>query len=127
MNVFANATLQEIRGPSPIDGYGNPTGQGPVLWAGSANGYLKRARRQRKQSGEADRGLTDTFTILRTALAGALEVAGPAWEATTVVIADQRTGTTIRRRFSVRGMENRAAGTIADSVRLELTGEGPAT
>lgn len=132
MDILANATLLEIRAAGDLDEYGKPDADGAVLWSGTARGYLKRARRQRElgaASGDqrADRGLTDTFTILGTALAGALEQAGPAWEATTVLIEDQRSGTAVTRRFTVQGMENRAVGSIADSVKLELTSDGTGT
>jgi hypothetical protein len=134
MNVNVNATLLEVRGPGALDAHGDPDPTGTVLWSGRARGYLKRARKQGQKTSlrsattteRADPGLTDTFTILRTALARAVEQAGPGWEATTVLIEDQRATPPVTRRFTVQGMENRAVGSIVDSVRLELVSDGSA-
>lgn len=121
--VTTNAALVEIRGAGEIDRSGDTTPDGPVLWAGTAAGYLKRKRRTVISGGQQVRDDIDVFTILDTAGAPVLEAAGPDWEAATIVVDDQRTGTTIRKRFTVDAMEHRAAGTIADSVRCELSGE----
>lgn len=121
-DVNVNSVLIEIRGAAQVDGYGQPTVPGAVLWAGSAPGYLKRARKQRTGELEGP-GKTDTFTILRTALGSVLEQAGASWDATTVVILDQRTSPSQQRRFTVQGMEDRAVGSVVDSVKLDLAAE----
>lgn len=122
MNVLTNSTLVEIAKPGTLAPNGDPS-EPVTVWTGAAKGYLKRSRRQTVSKGESVVVRRDTFTIMSTAGAPAIEQAGGDWEAYTVVIDDERTSSTQRRRFTVRGMENRAAGTIADSIRLELYGE----
>jgi hypothetical protein len=123
MNVFTNALLLEVRAPGAIDRTG-AVGVGTVLWTGRAGGYLKRQRAQTKRSGEEDKGRMDTFTILRSQ-APVLEQAGPNWKATTILVEDHRGQTPVQRHFTVQGMEDRAVGSIVDSVRLELSNEAP--
>lgn len=123
MSVLANAVLTQITSAGSPDAYGDPTA-GTVLWTGRAPGYLKRQRGTRLgANGQQVDARADTFTILNTAGAAILEAAGADWEATTVTIEDQRTSPPVTRTFTVRAMENRAAGTIVDSVRLELDHE----
>lgn len=131
MSVLANAVLLEIREPgAPLDnGDPNPEG-GSLLWSGRAAGYLKRVRRSQTVRGDVSGTGTgvslqipvrlDIFTILDSAGAPVIATAGADWEASTVLIEDQRTATPVLRRFTVASMEHRQAGTIADSVRLEL-------
>lgn len=122
MSVLANAVLTAIYAPGSPDEYGDTT-DGSVLWAGRASGYLKRSRRSVVSGGRELQIRRDVFTILATAGAPVLTVAGPDWEATTVTIEDQRVSPPVTRRFTVVAMEDRAAGTIVDSVRLELDRE----
>lgn len=122
MNPFTNAVLVEIAQPGPLAPNGDP-GTPVTVWTGAARGYLKRSRRQTVVKGESVSGKRDTFTILNSQAAPVLEKAGGNWEASTVVIRDERTGSPQERRFTVRGMENRAAGTPVDSVKLELDTE----
>lgn len=117
-----NALLVEIAQPGPLDRNGDP-GAPVAVWSGSAAGYLKRVRRSTVSGGQQVTVHLDVFTLLGSQGAPVLEQAGPDWEASTVVIEDQRGSTPVRRRFTVTEMENRAAGTIADSVRLELDNE----
>jgi hypothetical protein len=119
---FTNATLTEIAQPGPLAANGDP-GDPVVVWSGRARGYLKRLRRTVISGGEDVRLKRDIFTILNTAGSPPVETAGPDWEACTVVIDDERETETKTRRFTVRGAENRAAGTPVDSVRLELDAE----
>lgn len=122
MDEFSNATLVEIAGPGPLNRDGDP-GDPVAVWTGRADGYLKRARKNVLSAGVQVRVATDTFTILDTQLAPVIAIAGADWEASTVVIEDHRTGAVLARRFTVNAMEHRAAGSIVDSVRLELEGE----
>lgn len=122
MSVLANAVLTQIATPGPTGNSGDPGAPVPV-WAGRAPGYLKRTRKTVLSGGVSVKVATDVFTILGSAGAPIIEVAGPDWEASSVVIEDQRTATPVSRRFTVNAMENRAAGTIVDSLRLELEGE----
>lgn len=117
-----NAYLTEITGAGGPDEYGDP-GAGTSLWTGRAPGYLKRVRKTIVSGGQEVLVRRDLFIILAGAGAPVLEVAGPDWEATTVTIEDQRDPTPVTRIFSVVAMENRAAGTVVDSVRLELDHE----
>lgn len=120
--MLTNAVLTQIASPGPLDRHGDP-GAPVVTWTGRAPGYLKRTRRSVLSGGAQVRVVVDTFTVLATAGAPASQVAGADWEASTVVIEDRRSSTPISRRFRVAAMENRAAGTRVDSVRLELEGE----
>lgn len=125
---LTNAVLTKITGPGVPDRSGDP-GAGTVLWTGRAAGYLKRIHRTAlgpglqvagSASSQQVRVKVDVFTILNTTGAPILEAAGADWEATTVTIEDCRTRTPVTRVFRVVAMENRAAGLIVDSVRLEL-------
>lgn len=128
MTVTANATLTEIRGPGTIDLHGRRTADGAVLWTGRAAAYLKRVRRmvlttgmrEGMQTGVQAMAKTDVLWLLGSTGAPVVEQAGPDWEGSTVTVEDNRTGTPVTRVFQVLGMENRAAGTIVDNVRLEL-------
>lgn len=122
---MTNATLEEIAKPGPLQGNGDP-GEPVSVWKGHARGYLKRIRRMAISGGVNVQVKRDVFVILNSAGAPAIEHAGTDWEAHTVVIADQRTGQVKRRRYAVRGMENRAIGSPVDSIRLELDPEGAA-
>lgn len=122
MAPVTNAILTAITGPGSPDDYGDP-GAGGALWQGRAAGYLKRVSKTIVSGGREVRVRRDIFTILATAGAPVLEVAGADWEATTVTIEDRRGSTPVTRSFRVGAMENRAAGTSLDSVRLELDDE----
>lgn len=122
MPVTANAALLEIARPGALDDSGDP-GTPVAVWTGRAAGYLKRERISEVRDGVQADVRKDVFIILRATGAPALEAAGPDWEASTVVIEDQRTPTPVARRWSVVAMENRAAGTTVDSIRLELDTE----
>jgi hypothetical protein len=119
---FTNATLTEIAEPGLLGPSGDP-GEPVVIWTGRARGYLKRLRRTVISGGEDVRLKRDIFTILNSAGSPPVETAGPDWQACTVVIDDERETVTKTRRFTIRGAENRAAGTPVDSVRLELDAE----
>lgn len=121
---MTNAVLTKISGAGKPDRYGEP-GEGSELWIGRASGYLKRERRTVTSGGQQVNVRRDIFTILASAGAPVLEVAGPDWEASKVEIEDHRASDPVVRTFTVTAMENRAAGTIADSVRLELDQETP--
>lgn len=134
MSVVANAVLTEIKGPGTLTPNGDPASNGTVLWSGRANGYLKRQKKSAISGHGQAQGSAlatgqhvtvniDVFTILRSAGSPPLAIAGADWEACTVVIEDRRTSPAVTKRFRVNAAENRAAGTIADSVRLELEAE----
>jgi hypothetical protein len=122
---LTNATLVEISKPGPLATNGDP-GLPVVVWTGVAKGYLKRTRRMVISGGVNVPVKRDVFTLLNRAGAPVVERAGGDWEAYTVIIDDTRTPESKRRRYVVRGMENRAAGTPVDSIRLELDVEGAA-
>jgi hypothetical protein len=122
MSVLANALLLAITGPGAPDRNGDAT-TGEDLWTGRAGGYLKRARRSTVSGGQQLLVKTDTLTILDQAVAAAITASGATWEASTVLIEDRRSAVSVLRRFTVTAAEHRAAGTICDSVRLELAAE----
>lgn len=117
-----NALLTAISSAGSPDEYGDP-GAGAALWSGRAAGYLKRVSKTIVSGGREVSVRRDIFTILNRAGAPVLEEAGPDWEATTVTIEDLRQAAPVTRTFRVLAMENRAAGTDVDSVRLELDDE----
>lgn len=120
--LLTNAVLTKIETPGPLTDEGDP-GTPVAAWTGRAAGYLKRVARQEVSGGEQITVKEDVFILLRSTGAPIVETAGPDWEATTVVIEDRRTPTPVTRRFTVDGMENRAAGTPVDSIRLQLANE----
>jgi hypothetical protein len=122
MSEFTNAVLTQIATPGPLSDNGDP-GTPVQVWSGRAAGYLKRTRKSVLSNGAQVRVVLDVFWILDSELAPVIEVAGADWEASSVVIEDQRTATPVQRRFTVSSMEHRAAGTEVDSVRMELEGE----
>jgi hypothetical protein len=124
MNL-TNAALVEIARPGPLATNGDP-GTPVVVWTGVAKGYLKRTRRMVVSGGENVPVKRDVFTLLNRAGAPVVEKAGGDWEAHTVVLEDLKFSPAVKLRFVVRGMENRAAGTPVDSIRLELEGEAAA-
>ena len=128
MTILANAALTAITAPGTPDIYGNVTPGAPV-WIGRAPCYLKRATDTDPTSRSTVPGgdsppqsltLTDEAFILATTGAPVVEVAGPDWSGTTVTILDMRARPYTARTYLVAEMENRAAGTIVDSVRLGL-------
>lgn len=119
---FANATLTAINGPGAPDAYGDTT-DGSELWTGEARGYLTRIARTVVSSGEQLFIKQDIFALPRTESAPILEAAGPDWTATSITIEDRRDPAgAVTRTFRVKAMEDRAAGTILDHIRLELEG-----
>lgn len=118
-----NATLVKITGPAAVDRYGDNTGAGATLWTGRASGYLKRQRVTVISGGVEVKVERDVFTLLHSAGVPVVQIAGPDHEATTVQIEDRRTPTPVTRTFTVVAMENRAGGSVADSVRLEFDEE----
>jgi hypothetical protein len=119
---FANAVLTEIAAPGPLADNGDP-GTPVAVWTGRAPGYLKRSSKSILSAETNVKVPVDTFTILDSAGAPIVAEPGPDWEASTVVIEDRRTGVAVARRFTVNAAEHRAAGTIVDSLRLELNAE----
>ncbi len=122
MTTPTNAFLRSVHPPGPVSVRGQAA-VGDPAWTGRAPGYLKRDRRTASTKGQQVDVRLDVLVIRRVAAVRVLPVAGSAWEGYTVVIEDRRTGTPLLRRFRVAAMENRAAGSIADSFRIELADE----
>lgn len=126
--ALTNAILLEIRAPGALDIHGRQAGDGPVAWTGRAACYLKRIRKLAASNEAVTGGIpavqtvkkTDVLWLLNNAGVPLVEQAGPDWEGSTITVLDQRTTTPVTRVFKVLAMENRAAGTIVDNVRLEL-------
>lgn len=120
MTTLANSILTQIAAPGPADREGAPGAQVEV-WSGRAAAYLKRVRRSKVSGGQQVAVKTDVLTILDSAgAAAALAAAGAGWEASIVTVEDRRQLVPVVRVFNVAAAEHRQAGTIADSVRLEL-------
>lgn len=120
-----NAVLTTIRAANAtVDSYGVPTvSTSTVLWSGEAAGYLKRVQQPRQSGGAARDEGSDTFTILDSALAPAVAVAGPEWAASHVTIRDCRVSPAVTKTFRVLSAEHRSAGLTVDSVKLSLDRE----
>lgn len=116
---FSNADLVAIAKTGPPGPRGEVTADGPVLWTGSAPGYLAREDRDDVIDGRQVRRQVDTFTITDAAGAPLVEAIGPDWNGTVVEIVDRRsTPTSIRWRVAdlVHNMNG-----LVDSVALELS------
>lgn len=131
---WRNARLIEIRSAPPVDMNGDIDGIGNLLWAGQAYGYLKRERRTvlvDRITGDIGRASTDVVRDLLwvTDLEGVpvVETPGARWAGSQILVDDLRTATPVRRRFTVKHMEHRAAGLAVDNLRLELDAETVAT
>lgn len=122
-----NATLTAVKGASTIDRYGDP-GTPTTLWSGTVRGYLKRPRISRTGTDREEDLKLDTFTIRGEAASPVLQslAAGANAEAVTVTIIDYRKPTAATNTYKIKGLEILSAGSIADSVRLELRQETPA-
>jgi len=119
-----NAVLVEIAAPGEITRTGETADSGDSLWIGHAAGYLKRSSRILVSNGQQITVNADTFWIRDLQGVPVVETPGARWSSTTVVVDDMRTGTAVRRRFLVRGMEHRGTGLQhVDSVRLDLGDE----
>lgn len=124
---LSNAVLIEIATPGTLDRYGDP-GTSTPAWTGRASGFLE--RQNRDELANANQGAIElqtsidltTFLIFDAEGAPVLEVAGPDWQGSTVVIEDWRLGSPLPRRFSVVGFEHQADHTL-DSVLLTLNNE----
>jgi hypothetical protein len=123
----SNATITTVTGPATIDRYGDPA-TSSTLWSGTVRGYLKRPRMIRTGTDREEDLKTDTFTIQGEPASPILQslASGPDAESVTVTIIDQRKPTSVTNTYKVKGLEILAAGSVADSVRLELRREGPA-
>ncbi len=123
MTVLANSVLTQVTVPGGLDRTGEP-GAPVTVWAGRAPAYLKRVDRAVVSGGVEMQVKRDTLTILDRAGA-AIAQAGADWDASVVTVEDRRAATPVTRTFTVKAAEHRQAGTIADSVRLELDRERP--
>ena len=130
LNELANATLTKVETAGTLARNGDP-GAPVVVWTGQARGFLERADRDVLSGGAQVKVKTDTFILFdeesrdETVPIGSI-LAGADWEATTVVISDERTPTPVVRRFTINGMEHQADGTL-DHILLTLNGDMPAT
>lgn len=117
LDDFTNARLLKITAPGPPAPNGDP-GTGVDLWIGSAPCYLERVRHDEISGGAQVPVRQDVLTILADA-APVVEVPGPRWEASTLLVQDLRTAAPLTLTFRVAAMEHTAFG-LLDSVRLEL-------
>ena len=127
---WRNALLTEIRAAPSVDVNGDQDELGDLLWAGAANGYLKRERRTvlvDRITGDIGRASTEVQRDILwiTDLEGVpvIESPGARWKGSQITVDDLRTSTPVRRRFTVKHMEHRAAGLDVDNLRLELDAE----
>lgn len=124
---WRNARLIEIRQPPAVDVNGDQATLGDLLWAGVAAGYLKRERRTVTVDGASTNLSRDVFWITDLEGVPVVETPGARWAGSQILVDDLRTATPVRRRFTVKHMEHRAAGLAVDNLRLELDAETVAT
>lgn len=122
LNLVANAALVEIAEPGAPARNGD-TEPSPV-WAGEVPAFLERKRRARVVGGVQLVEDVDVLRVYDAEGAPTEYVAGADQAATTVVVEDRRGGGTTRSRWTVRGVERDADGTL-DSTLLELDDERP--
>lgn len=122
-----NATITTITGPGTIDRYGDIATTTP-LWSGSIAGYLRRPRISRTGTDREEDLKLDTFVLQGEAASPILKSlsSGPEAEAVQVTIIDRRKPTAVTNTYRIKGLDIISAGTVADSVRLELRREDPA-
>jgi hypothetical protein len=125
-----NSVLTAVEAPGSLDRTGRPTAAGAPVWTGAAPGFLVR-REQLLEQGKAQdeqrelRTRDHTLTLFRIDGAPMTEIAGPDSTAQTIVLEDMRTGTAIRRRWTIVGTELVANGLDADHVVLHLDNPTP--
>lgn len=118
-----NALLLEVAGPGTPDEYGDVATGGAATWTGRVPAHLIRERSRQVSGGAVVSVERDVLVVLGSHGAPVGAVPGDQAQATTVLVEDRRTQTPVTRRFRVIAAENRAAGTPADSLRLELADE----
>lgn len=131
-----NCALLDVSAPPSVDGYGDATAPGAVLWTGRVAGHLRRRRVLQRQTIRATSGaLSDPGAtlveidqlIVRPSAggpAGVLVQPGDSERAQTVLVEDRRTGTPAQRRFRVTALQLRAGSGIADSILVSLADDG---
>ncbi len=121
--MLTNSVLTLVTAPSgALTASGDPSGR-TTLWSGRAPAYLKRERHTTVADGANIVVALDVLTVLDSAGGPPIVLAGADWEAGRVTVIDQRAKPYRTRAFTVDRAEHRAAGTIADSLRLELSAE----
>lgn len=123
MSVYpgVNATLTLVATAAGPDAYGDPIGADTTVWAGRADGYLKRARGTRLQNGQRVDDTVDVFYLLDQD-GGTIAALTGVTEGNRVTIEDRRQPTApVTTTFRVGKAEHRhGGGTVADSQRWEL-------
>jgi hypothetical protein len=133
--IGENCTVLELRGPGAKDGYGQVAdgATGALIWSGRAPATMRTVRRSKKEeaqsggsaSGERTTRIEVDQLIIRRLAGVSIDsiVVGEQAKGTTVLVEDRRTGTTVTKRRRVVGVDNRAAGTNVDAIRLDLADE----
>lgn len=124
--VGENCTVVDVRRPGALDRYGDvsdPSDASPI-WEGRVPAHIRREEIHGTESNRSTRLERDVLYIRGAYGVPVSEITpGDQKSGSTVLVDDLRGSTTVRRRFRVVKVSNRAAGTIADSVRLELDDE----
>lgn len=122
VSLLANATLTKVETPGPLANNGDP-GTPVVAWTGEARGFLERKDRDVIAGGVQVKVKVDTLIVFDAEGAPVTSMlAGSDWEASTVVVSDERNAVAVLRRFTVTGMEHEADGTM-DHVLLTLNAD----
>lgn len=131
-----NATILELATPGTVDDdYGEPTGDGTIVWTGEVGAHLQRGRElddPTRTTAVSSQGSTlveaDELVVLRFALPEVVTVvpgeAGVGW---TVLFDDLRSGTPDRRRARITGVVTDGQASLADKIRLQLDTEQAGT
>ena len=121
VNQLANANLLEIASPGPLEPNGDP-GTPVVVWEGEAPCSLERAQHESNVGEREDQGKDTTLKVFDAAGAPSIELAGAVANASTVVVEDLTGGEPVTSRWTVKGTERMADGTL-DNILLTLDGE----
>lgn len=117
--MVTNAVLMAVNGPGAVDRSGKRTGDaGELLWSGTLRCYLRRASRMETTNGNLNRVNFDQLVIHGRAPAQ-VNIGGDV--AGYVVTVEDHRGDRTARKFRVDGVERLAVGSVADSIRLDLT------
>lgn len=122
MTTGENAILIEVAAAPSVDGYGDDTGSGDVLWRGRVACHLRRRRVLASNQGLATMIEQDEVIARPSAGAPLLQYAvGDRERADTILVEDRRYRPPTRKRYRVSGVTLRGGGgTIADSLLFVL-------
>jgi hypothetical protein len=121
VNQLANANLLEIAKPGSLAPNGDP-GTPVAVWKGEVQCSLERAQHERNVGEREEQDKQTTLKVFDAAGAPSTELAGAVTNASTVVVEDLTGSEPVTSRWTVKGTERMADGTL-DNILLTLDGE----